>query len=112
LADAEACDGEDNDNVTCAADWLSNLVANGPVDQPTIKAKAREAGHAWATVRRARQRIGIKASKLGMKGGWVWELPQRCSKDAEDAHSKMVSTFGEFEHLRAEGKPDEVEGVL
>jgi putative DNA primase/helicase len=63
LAEAEACDGEDSNHVTTAAEWLGILLVNGPVEQPTIKATARQAGHAWATVRRAKQRLGIKACK-------------------------------------------------
>jgi putative DNA primase/helicase len=113
LAEAEATDGESRDSVSDAMDWLSDLLAKGPVKMPKIKTEAKGAGHSWATVRRAKKRLGIVSQKRGMKGGWVWEHSGRRSQKPEDAPSEMESTFDGFEHLRLQDSSDEVvEGTL
>ena len=85
-----------------AETFLRERLAGGPVLQREVKADAEGAGLAWATVRRAKDRLGIKTEKSGMEGGWVWRLPatvegaqisRRCS-------TREVSTFGGNEHLR------------
>jgi AAA domain-containing protein len=85
-----------------AETFLRERLAGGPVLQREVKADAEGAGLAWATVRRAKDRLGIKPEKSGMEGGWVWRLPttvegaqisRRCS-------TREVSTFGGNEHLR------------
>ena len=85
-----------------AESFLHERLAGGPVLQREVKADAEGAGLAWATVRRAKDRLGIKPEKSGMEGGWMWRLPatvegaqisRRCS-------TREVSTFGGNEHLR------------
>ena len=91
--------------------FLRERLANGPVPQKNVKADAEGAGLAWATVRRAKDRLGIKPEKAGMDGGWLWKLSDHIGEDehhaapkvlksAEDAQPREVSTFGENEHLR------------
>jgi hypothetical protein len=88
-----------------ATDWLRELLADGSLPTTEIKSQANEAGFAWATLRRAKERLGIRPRKSGFESGWTWELPK--GPAPEDAHegTKMltpsdVSTFGEGEHLR------------
>ncbi len=98
LADAEIdtdAGGEQRD----AADWLRDLLAAGPMDSNEVRRAADANGISWATLRRAKKRIGAESEKAGMSGGWSWFLP-KVLKDAEDAQEKYVSTFGESEHLR------------
>lgn len=38
-----------------------------------------EDGFSWATVRRAKDELGIKARKDGFEGGWQWTLPDTAS---------------------------------
>ena len=92
-----------------ATDWLRELLADGPLPTTEIKSQASEAGFAWATLRRAKERLGVRPRKSGFDGGWTWELPK--GPAPEDAHedAKMltpldVSTFGQGEHVgRADG---------
>jgi hypothetical protein len=58
-------------------DWLRQLLTNGPLDARQIKRAAEQAGFAWRTVFRAKQRLGIDAVKLGFgpSGKWTWMLP-------------------------------------
>jgi hypothetical protein len=106
-----------------ATDWLHELLADGPLPTTEIKSQASEAGFAWATLRRAKERLGIRPRKSGFDGGWVWALPT--GPASEDAHegAKMltplnVSTFGQGEHFRRNDAavgtlctPDSVDGV-
>jgi putative DNA primase/helicase len=93
-----------------AETFLKELLANGPVPKQHIKEAADGNELTWATVRRAKDRLGIKPRKAGMDGGWLWELPRRCSPDAEGAHFQKVSTFGKSEHLRETAPPHNGKG--
>ncbi len=70
-----------------AEEFLSDLLAAGPLPQKEVKAAAEGAGLAWATIRRAKDRLGIKPHKAGMDGGWLWGLSRRCSSSP-----KMLTT--------------------
>ena len=86
-----------------AEKFLKEILAEGPVLQKEIKTAAEAPCLAWATVRRAKSSLGIKAYKDGMEGGWLWDLPKMFNGIGEDAHLKRVSTFGSDEHLRGNG---------
>ncbi|MCG8407490.1 MAG: helicase RepA family protein, partial [Phycisphaerales bacterium] len=86
-----------------AADWLEQLLTDGPIESNMVKKLARENGHTWATVRRAKSDLGIKARKQGFGDGavWSWSLPggRRRSEDPEDARDETVSAFDDGERL-------------
>ena len=71
-----------------AEDFLRELLTSGPIAAKDIKRDANDAGHSWTTIRRAKDRLGIKPSKDGMDGGWFWSLPTapKAPTDPEDAH--------------------------
>ncbi|MBK9520349.1 MAG: AAA family ATPase [Rhodocyclaceae bacterium] len=98
-ADSTSDDGEGG-TLADGKNFLTGLLADGPLPVKTIKADADGAGYSWATIRRAQKALGIDAHKDGMNGGWKWSLPRRCSTKVEDAQQNKLSTFGEFEHLR------------
>jgi hypothetical protein len=72
-----------------------------------LKADAKEAGLSWATIRRAKDRLGVVAKREshGRDGGgrWTWAMPipARCSSPLQDAHPLKVSTLQKNEHLAA-----------
>ena len=87
-----------------AIDWLESELSGGPVAVNKLKRGAAATGHSWATVRRAKKDIGVKARKTGMTGGWEWwhpddHPPKSCRnaegahEDVEDAQSPGVSTL-------------------
>ena len=59
-----------------AEKFLREVLASGPVKQSEIKDEAVNGrGFAWATVRRAQNKLGVISKKEGLAGGWVWQLP-------------------------------------
>jgi len=108
-ADAKTADDGEGGSLADAKRFLADLLADGPVPAKGVRADADGAGHTWPTIRRAQKALGIEASKTGMKGGWVWALPRRCSENPEDAQQNNVSTFGKVEHLRDDSEVVEVE---
>ena len=80
--------------------FLTELLADGPMPQKRIKEAAEGAGIAWRTVRRAKERLGIRPHKHGMRAGWSWALPNMANR-GEDAHQKNMGTFEPDGRLRS-----------
>lgn len=80
-----------------AIDWLRTALADGPLESSEIKKMGDQAGHSWATIRRAKEALGIKPHKEGFGAGarWMWAGPTKALTEieVEQAHSR--------EHLRA-----------
>jgi len=83
-----------------AIDWLKTELRDNPVTSKDMIKRARDAGHSWATVRRAQKELGIKPKKQGIDNAWIWALPMR--KPGTIA-SKMLTPEGvqplKVEHL-------------
>jgi putative DNA primase/helicase len=94
------CDTEELSELEDARNFLQVMLVDGPVPSRRIRAEAQEAGHSWATIRRAQKVLQIDVTKNGLKGGWEWRLSSKVLKKAEDAHAKNVSPFANNEHLR------------
>jgi AAA domain len=93
-----------------AEDLLLDLLGSNAVPVTDVKAEAKAAGIAWASVRRAKVRLGVIAERdgFGSEGKWLWRLPAPSAIGAHfpiGAHSQNVSTFGENEHLRSDVSP-------
>lgn len=57
-----------------AEEFLKVVLADQPVPVRRIESEAKAAGLSWATVKRAKDALGVKASKSGLDGGWMWQL--------------------------------------
>jgi putative DNA primase/helicase len=58
-----------------ATDWLREQLRGGPKWATEIQEAARKAGHAWRTVRRAADTMGIERRRQGGRNGqWIWSL--------------------------------------
>ena len=93
-----------------AIDWLESELGGGPVTVNKLRQGAAATGHSWATVRRAKKDIGVRARKTGMTGGWEWwhpdNIPSKTGQNAEGAHEdaqgaqppevSTLSPFGSF----------------
>jgi putative DNA primase/helicase len=90
-----------------AEEFLRDALAAGPVAVNDLKADAKQAALSWASIRRAKDRLGVVAQREshGRDGGgrWIWTMPipARCSSPPQDAHPFEVSTLQENEHLAA-----------
>ncbi|MHC4393853.1 MAG: AAA family ATPase, partial [Planctomycetota bacterium] len=93
---ATAGDSDERSAVADAAEWLAELLEDGPVPQPTVKAECGKAGFSWATVRRAKSSLQVKAIKEG-RTGWLWRLEsedaQTCSRAENLSTFRNLSTF-------------------
>jgi putative DNA primase/helicase len=96
-----------------AGDFLRRLLAEGAMDAKEIRAQCTAAGLAWATVRRAKDRLGIKPERESEgsagDGKWVWSLPpEECKvlKNSQGVHFSKVSPLQKFEHLAANDGDD------
>jgi hypothetical protein len=75
LARAEASGSQDDAPAleeACA--FLAELLAAGPVAAAKVQEEAEALGIAEKTLRRARKKLGLSVTKIGMEGGWVWSL--------------------------------------
>ena len=75
-----------------AAEWLRELLSVGPVPAREVQAEAKSAGHSWATIRRAKDVIGVQVKRdgFGKGGAWRWSLPAKDARtiDAVDAGTR------------------------
>jgi len=110
LADVETVEAEGGTALREAKDFLVDLLATGPQSVKAVQAAARNAGHSWATARRAKDAPAIVPAKTSLSGGWEWSLPP------EGAHQNLkmltpqgVGIFGRDEHLRDHDEAVETE---
>jgi hypothetical protein len=59
-----------------AAEWLAELLRNGPMPVADIRTQAKAADVSWRTIRRASEDLGIVPRKRSFGGGWEWDLPE------------------------------------
>jgi hypothetical protein len=74
----------DGTKVELAWWFISELLAYGWVEQNIIKAEMGEAGHKWASVRRAALMgsvASIKIRETGKFARWYWSLPEHAKMD-------------------------------
>jgi AAA domain len=60
-----------------AKEFLLDLLANGPVRSREIIEAAEANGISRRTLFRAKNDLGIKPRKKGVRGGWFWQLPEQ-----------------------------------
>ena len=87
-----------------AKEWLKDFLADGPVAARKIQGEAKAAGLSWMTVRRAKDSLGVVASKSNFHGGWEWHLEDAQREDAHPIH-RQASTFEQaIENTKLKGK--------
>lgn len=84
--EALAPDHEGDEGVSALDDatgWLRQALADGRLESKDVQKLAKENGHAWATVRRAKDEVGVIVEREGFGPGakWFWSLP---SIDAQE----------------------------
>jgi hypothetical protein len=85
--------GADNRPATTEAEaFLRELLAEGKVvPAKQVRSECEQAGLSWSTVKRAKNRLGIKPEKergKEGKGGWLWSLPYQ-GDQLSDQHAHV-----------------------
>lgn len=86
-----------------AEDFLTELLANGPMLSIDLLKEAKAAGIAEATLRRAKKTLDVDVYRQGGIGGegrWLWELNAKVIKNTKDDHAYGVNILGKSDHLR------------
>ena len=82
---------------SCESFWRMGLI---PAKQ--VRAEADDVGLAWATVRRAKSKLGVRVQREGFGPGSIlyWALPDPIHAQSVHRCSRLeVSTYEESEHL-------------
>jgi putative DNA primase/helicase len=80
--------------IEVAVEFLKSLPADG-APAKDVRRQAQGAGLSWATVRRAKAKLGLKAEREGGFGGagrWIWRLPS-ASITRQSAAPKGLEDF-------------------
>jgi putative DNA primase/helicase len=83
-----------------AMEFLRDALSGGPRPANEVKQEATSAGITPKCIRTARKSLGVRLTKQGMSGGWVWELPKMPSAPEDApygswAPSASEGTFGD-----------------
>ena len=79
-------------------DFISDLLAAGPMPAREVFAAADEAGHAEKTVYRAKEKLNISSVKRkGKGGGWIWSLPNKDDQDRQDGQDNTKDNLSIFQ---------------
>lgn len=89
-------DPEERNALADAMSFLRDLLADAPMPAKMVKADGDAAGHAWRTLHRAADKLGIEITKGGMRGGWTWRLPPKMPNNDEDATVSGLAPSGNF----------------
>lgn len=88
-----------------AKQFLSTLLATGPIDSEDALAMAIKSGFSEATIKRAKKALGIRSDRNGFGAGstWLWFLPQSSKKsnECEEDHTNHVNPFVTNDPVRA-----------
>lgn len=89
--------GKEGAPIDRATAFLEEVLRGGPVARQAIDAMRRAAGISDATLRRAKDELGVEARKDGLSGPWLWYLSH-----GQDRGPKALNPTGE--HLAAESE--------
>ena len=88
--------GPDDSKLTEATEWLTEILKAGGIEQKEIRAMAEQRCISYSTLRRAKEALRIRSGKGGMRGVWIWSLPEGAHIPIEGAQKNDVSTFAEL----------------
>lgn len=80
-----------------AMEFLKDVLKDGAVLQPEIKALAQDESFSWGTVRHAKNKMGIEAYKAkGERGQWYWQIPEKDKEKDEEGEKKAQETIEKY----------------
>ncbi|MGO4609547.1 AAA family ATPase [Variovorax sp. 2RAF20] len=86
--------------VEAAADFLRQVLADGPTPTNKVKAEATSASVSWASVKRAGDALGVVKTR-GAGGVWYWKLPTSRTQLAQLAQHSNVEQVEQHEPIAA-----------
>jgi putative DNA primase/helicase len=92
LAEPGSGDQSDKSALDAACDFLREVLADGITPVKGVESEANNAGITKATLRRAKERLGVQPKK-GAEGRWYWRLPP------QGAQGVQYSNVEHVEHL-------------
>ena len=97
LAEPEGGDQGATSALDAACDFLRNVLADGITPVKSVETEANSAGISKATLRRAKDRLGV----LPRKGvaGWYWHLPDQGVQGAQGVQHSNVEHVEHLEHV-------------
>lgn len=94
--------GEDGHSALAdAKEFLCELLSHSELSQHQIKQEAKEAGHSWRTVERAKKALCVKSSKSKLDQRWYWKLanPANIEQERQDSRINNVADMAELPKL-------------
>jgi len=92
-----------------AGQFLRDELADGPVLEKDLQARAKRRGLSWGTIKRVKKEAGVKSKKASgsLAGQWWWSLQEAegAQKADEDAQLSELIPFEDPESLR-DAEPD------
>ncbi len=89
----QQADPADRDEIDEAKDFLRKLLVGGPVPSKQIKADAKEAGHAWRTVHRAKKPWALRRRRAVLLTAGYGGLPTKVAKKHRRMPRKMCGSL-------------------
>lgn len=86
-----------------AEDFLQTVLGDGPMLATDVEKEAKEARISTATLRRAKDRLGVRSRQrgFGKDKKWYWILPEESNMESDAQSDVQMLTKNEGEHLRA-----------
>jgi len=86
-----AVSSEERTALAEAADILADILSDEPVGAKDVQGRAADAGISGATLRRAKDRLGVRSVKRA--GRWVWTLPEDAQEETKVLKPPGMSTL-------------------
>ena len=97
LAEPDSCNQSAKSVLDAACDFLRDVLSVGLSPSKSVQDDAKNAGISAATLRRAKDRLGVQAVK-GAEG-WYWRLP---AQGAQGVQHSNVEHVEHLEHVELE----------
>jgi putative DNA primase/helicase len=89
LAESDGGDLSDKSALDAACDFLRDVLADGLTPVKGVEAEANNAGITKATLRRAKERLGV-LTKKGTEGRWYWRLAAQGAQGVQHSNVEHV----------------------
>lgn len=92
-----------------AVEWLRDVLSPGPMPATEVRAKAEADGISKRTLDRAKQKLGVQATREGYanEGRWMWVMPHSAPTTPKDAKPQTLAHNGEVGAQSPDKEPDD-----